>query len=301
MDSRQTFNQEMCSWINVDTTHSHEIKKLRENYAISDEMLAYALDDNERARVEFDPVEKALLLIFNVPNLLKKDNHYETSPMAFVLKDHSFFSFVNERTAYVENIIENLIQNEPNQSTASLLFHTLFLISDYYFPLVEEVDHQRIELNQKLREKTTNKNLLALSDIEIGLVYLVTATKQNAVLLEQLKTQAIFSSFTDKEKEQLDDAMIEAKQAVEMTRLSSEILDQLSGTYNNLLNNNLNDTMKVLTIWSLMLTIPTIVTGFFGMNMPLPFTHSEAGWLISLIISLGLSVWMILILWRRIR
>lgn len=301
MDSSQTFNQDLSSWINVDSTQSHEVKKLKERYSISDEMLTYALDKNERARVEYDPTEKALLLIFKVPNLLKKDNHYETSPMAFILKDQRFFSFVNERTMYVENIIERLLNDEPNQSAASLLFHTLFLISDYYFPLVEEVDSQRIQLNKKLREKTTNKNLLALSDLEIGLVYLVTATKQNAVLLEQIKAQSIFSSFTEQEKEELDDALIEAKQAVEMTKLSSEILDQLSGTYNNLLNNNLNDTMKILTIWSLLLTIPTIVTGFFGMNMPLPFTHSEVGWIISLVISLGLSSWLILVLWRRIR
>lgn len=301
MDSSQTFNQDLSSWINVDSTQSHEVKKLKERYSISDEMLTYALDKNERARVEYDPTEKALLLIFKVPNLLKKDNHYETSPMAFILKDQRFFSFVNERTMYVENIIERLLNDELNQSAASLLFHTLFLISDYYFPLVEEVDSQRIQLNKKLREKTTNKNLLALSDLEIGLVYLVTATKQNAVLLEQIKAQSIFSSFTEQEKEELDDALIEAKQAVEMTKLSSEILDQLSGTYNNLLNNNLNDTMKILTIWSLLLTIPTIVTGFFGMNMPLPFTHSEVGWIISLVISLGLSIWLILVLWRRIR
>ena len=301
MDSSQTFNQDLSSWINVDSTQSHEVKKLKERYSISDEMLTYALDKNERARVEYDPTEKALLLIFKVPNLLKKDNHYETSPMAFILKDQRFFSFVNERTMYVENIIERLLNDAPNQSTASLLFHTLFLISDYYFPLVEEVDSQRIQLNKKLREKTTNKNLLALSDLGIGLVYLVTATKQNAVLLEQIKAQSIFSSFTEQEKEELDDALIEAKQAVEMTKLSSEILDQLSGTYNNLLNNNLNDTMKILTIWSLLLTIPTIVTGFFGMNMPLPFTHSEVGWIISLVISLGLSIWLILVLWRRIR
>lgn len=301
MDSSQTFNQDLSSWINVDSTQSHEVKKLKERYSISDEMLTYALDKNERARVEYDPTEKALLLIFKVPNLLKKDNHYETSPMAFILKDQRFFSFVNERTMYVENIIERLLNDEPNQSAASLLFHTLFLISDYYFPLVEEVESQRIQLNKKLREKTTNKNLLALSDLEIGLVYLVTATKQNAVLLEQIKAQSIFSSFTEQEKEELDDALIEAKQAVEMTKLSSEILDQLSGTYNNLLNNNLNDTMKILTIWSLLLTIPTIVTGFFGMNMPLPFTHSEVGWIITLVISLGLSIWLILVLWRRIR
>ena len=126
----------------------------------------------------------------------------------------------------------------------------------------------------RLREKTTNKNLLALSDLEVGLVYLVTGTKQNVVLLEQIKALAIFRKLTEKEKEQLDDALIEAKQAVEMTNLASQILDQLSGTYNNLLNNNLNDTMKFLTVWSLILTVPTIVTGFFGMNLQLPFTTS---------------------------
>ncbi|MCQ4504318.1 hypothetical protein NON27_29505, partial [Vibrio parahaemolyticus] len=83
-------------------------------------------------------------------------------------------------------------------------------------------------------EKTTNRNLLALSDLEVGLVYLVTGTKQNVVLLEQIKALAIYRKLTEKEKEQLDDALIEAKQAVEMTNLASQILDQLSGTYNNL-------------------------------------------------------------------
>ena len=183
-------------------------------------------------------------------------------------------------------------------SVYSLLFHTLFLISDSFFPLIEEVNSERQRLNLKLREKTTNKNLLQLSDLEIGLVYLVTGTKQNVVLLEQIKALAIYRKLSEKEKEELDDALIEA---VEMTNLASQILDQLSGTYNNLLNNNLNDTMKFLTVWSLILTVPTIVTGFFGMNLKLPFTHSVFGWGIALIISLVLSVWMLIALWRRIR
>lgn len=76
------------------------------------------------------------------------------------------------------------------------------------------------------------------------MVYLVTGTKQNVVLLEQIKALAIYRKLSEKEKEELDDALIEARQAVEMTNLASQILDQLSGTYNNLLNNNLNDTMK---------------------------------------------------------
>ena len=197
--------------------------------------------------------------------------------------------------------MENLLHKNSNQSEYSLLFHTLFLISDSFFPLIEEVNSERMRLNQKLRERTTNKNLLELSDLEIGLVYLVTATKQNAVLLQQIRALSIFHRLQDNEKEQLDDALIEAKQAVEMTNLASQVIDQLSGAYNNLLNNNLNDTMKFLTIWSLLLTVPTIVTGFFGMNVPLPFSNSVFGWAIAMLISIGLSVWMLLAMWRRIK
>lgn len=93
---------------------------------------------------------------------------------------------------------------------------------------------------------------------------------------------------SDQEKESLDDVLIEAQQLVEMTQLSSQILQQLSGTYNNVLNNNLNDTMRILTVLSVLLTIPTIVSGFFGMNVPLPFEHNASGWIIVIVISLFL-------------
>lgn len=301
MREKHFFNFDQNFWLNVPRDDVMGIKNLKEEYGISDEMLTYFLDKNERARVEYDTLEDILLLVTNVPHQQKIENHYETSPVAFILKENGLFTFTTQNTEYVIRLIRSILDRDSEINVYSLLFRTLFLISDSFFPLIEEVNSERQRLNQKLREKTTNRNLLALSDLEVGLVYLVTGTKQNVVLLEQIKALAIYRKLTEKEKEQLDDALIEAKQAVEMTNLASQILDQLSGTYNNLLNNNLNDTMKFLTVWSLILTVSTIVTGFFGMNLQLPFTHSVFGWGIALFISLILSVWMLIALWRRIR
>ncbi|MGM0222339.1 CorA-like Mg2+ transporter [Enterococcus sp. AZ137] len=301
MREKHFFNFDQNFWLNVPRDDVMGIKNLKEEYGISDEMLTYSLDKNERARVEYDTLDDILLLVTNVPHQQKIENHYETSPVAFILKENGLFTFTTQNTEYVIRLIRSILDRDSEINVYSLLFRTLFLISDSFFPLIEEVNSERQRLNQKLREKTTNRNLLALSDLEVGLVYLVTGTKQNVVLLEQIKVLAIYRKLTEKEKEQLDDALIEAKQAVEMTNLASQILDQLSGTYNNLLNNNLNDTMKFLTVWSLILTVPTIVTGFFGMNLQLPFTHSVFGWGIALFISLILSVWMLIALWRRIR
>lgn len=301
MEKIRSFNEEKSAWVQVDAHEVETIRLVQEKYQISDEMLTYSLDKNERARVEYDTETLAFLLIFNVPHREKTENHYETSPMTFIIKEGRLFTFTTIRTEYVNGLMERLLHKNPQQSEYSLLFHTLFVISDAFFPLIEEVNSQRTRLNNKLREKTTNKNLIAMSDLEIGLVYLVSATKQNAVLLEQIRAQSIFHRLQENEKEQLEDALIEAKQAVEMTQLASQVLEQLSGAYNNLLNNNLNDTMKFLTIWSLLLTVPTIVTGFFGMNVPLPFSDSTFGAAIAMIISLVLAVWMLMAMWRKIK
>lgn len=301
MEAIRKFNQGQFSWIKVDTGNRNEVQLLKDKYHITEEMLAYAMDENENARVEYDADEKTFLLIYNVPQRKKIENHYETRPITFIIKDHYFISFASQETAYVLPLMETILRKSPEQSLYSFLFNTLFIISKSFFPLIDSVDRDRVALNNKLRNKTTNRNLLALSDIEVGLVYLVSGTKQNTVLLEQIKALAVYRQLDDIEREQLDDVVIEAKQAVEMTQLSSQILMQLSGTYNNLLNNNLNDTMKVLTVWSLLLTVPTIVTGFFGMNVPLPLSNSIFSWGIVILISLALSFWLLVMMWRIIK
>ena len=106
------------------------------------------------------------------------------------------------------------------------------------------------------------------------------AAKQNAVVIRQIKVQQPYHRLSDSAREQLDDAEIEANQLVEMTEMSSQIIGQLSDTYNNVLNNNLNDIMRFMTVWSLLLAIPTIVAGFFGMNVALPLENAPHAWLI---------------------
>ena len=129
------------------------------------------------------------------------------------------------------------------------------------------------------------------------MVYLTAAAKQNRILLEHIKGHALYRKLDAIEKEQFDDAMIEANQLVSMTDLISQVLQQLSASYNNILNNNLNDNLTTLTILSVLLAVLAVVTGFFGMNVPLPFTEEPNAWIyISLISAI---IWVILTLILR--
>lgn len=287
-------------WININSDQVATDSELYKQYGIDSEVISYALDKNERARIEYDNELEAFILIYNVPQNKKNGNHYEAIPITFLIKNKQLLTITNHSNTYIIQYMEKYLESNQDVSLFKLLFSSLFIITDKFFPMIEEMNRERNHINDMLKEKTTKKNLLALSDVETGVAYFISATKQNVVLLEQVKTNVIFQSLNEVEKEQLEDTLIEAKQLVEMAQLTSQVLQQLSGTYNNILNNNLNDTMKILTVLSILLTIPTIVTGFFGMNMPLPLEHNVLGWVIAIVISLigwfGLSFILRLIL-----
>lgn len=276
------------TWININSDLISEYSSIYDTYEIDDEMIEYALDKNERAHMEYNRRTKTLVVIYNVLNLSKEENHYETIPLTFIVRQNQIVTISNSQNEYIIDAIVEALEENLHWNVFNLLLHSLFVISEHYFPVIEKLNKEQQNISKLLRKKTTKNNLFALSDLEIGGMYLVSATKQNAVVLEQLKTQQAFKEFDDFEREQLEDNIIEAKQLVEMTDLHLQILRQISGTYNNVLNNNLNDTMKFLTVISILMTIPDIVTGFFGMNVQIPLTELRYGWAIILfIIALG--------------
>lgn len=315
MENGMSFNGGANKWMYVNSRDKEAVDRLIQQYGLGDEMLAYALDKNEQARVEQDLAHQALLVVYNAPVREKKQNHYVTHPITFIIKENNLFTFYSKELEYLIPMLKEMLtqlsattaqaqegKNDDEFTEFSLLFHCLFLISESFFPLIEEVTKERTKLNEKLIGRTKNQYLLELSDLSIGLVYLVSATKQNVSLLETIKGQEIYHEQMNlEEKEELRNTLTEARQADEMVQLSSQILEQLSSAYNNIVNNNLNDTMKILTVWSLILTIPTIVTGFFGMNMFLPLADYQYGWLFALLISVGLSLFLLFILWRKIK
>ena len=209
----------------------------------------------------------------------KEKEYYETIPMTFIVQGPRLVTISNRDNAYIIAQMERYVDAHESLSTFKLLFAGLEMISNAYYPIIERLDKHKDEITRLLRKTTTSKNLYALSDVETGMVYLASAAKQNRMLLEHIRAHLIYRQFDDVEKEQFDDAMIEARQLVYMTELNSQVLQQLSSSYNNILNNNLNDNLTTLTILEALLAVLAVVTGFFGMNVPLPFTNDPNAWI----------------------
>ena len=268
------------TWLVVDLKEQADMDFLRDELKLNLEVLTYAKDKNELARLEYDKFSKELLIIYHAI-CSECSQTYQTSPVFYYLSGNQLITIFGAQTYYLLPVFEKILAKQQDLSILEFVFTTMFLISKAYFPVLEELYKKRDDLSQKLRFKTSKQSLLALSDLGTSLIYLVSATKQNTLLFEQMRSQAFYKNLSESELEQLEDAQIEARQLMEMTNLSSQVVDQLEGTYNNILNNNLNDTMEYLTKLSILLVIPAIVTGFFGMNVELPkfFTEGKEAWL----------------------
>ena len=285
-----------CTWINLDIEKIKNLEDLSEIYGLDKETIEYALDKNERAHMDYNRENGTVTFIYNVLDLEKDKDYYEAIPMTFIVENKRMITISNHKNAYVIDQMLAYLDSHELLSIYKFLFASLEIISNAYYPIIEKMDKSKDEVNSLLRQRTTKKNLFALSDLETGMVYLTAAAKQNRLLLEHIQGHALYRRFNEVEREQFDDAMIEAHQLVSMTDLISQVLQQLSASYNNILNNNLNDSLSILTIISVLLAVLAVITGFFGMNVPLPFTEEPNAWIYilmtSLILWVALSQWL---------
>ena len=286
-----------CTWINLDVEEIKNLEDLSEIYGLDKETIEYALDRNERAHMDYNRENGTVTFIYNVLDLERDKEYYEALPMTFIVEKKRMITISNHKNAYVIERMLTYLKSHEIISIYKFLFASLELISNAYYPVIEQMDKSKDEISALLRQTTTKKNLFALSDLETGMVYLTAAAKQNRLLLEHIQGHALCRRFNDVEREQFDDAMIEAHQLVSMTDLISQVLQQLSASYNNILNNNLNDSLTILTIISVLLAVLAVITGFFGMNVPLPFTEEPNAWIYILIASLIL--WAALTQWLK--
>ncbi|KRL05458.1 mit family metal ion transporter cora [Liquorilactobacillus oeni DSM 19972] len=186
-------------------------------------------------------------------------------------------------------IVNTFKHKDQEVSLISIIFKLLLQITSDYFDQIDAINETREELFHYKKTPSGHK-IEQLAELNEGLVYLTTAADNNVIAIKQFLIVADskdnFLQLNPTEKEQLGEVKIVAEECQQMTRISSEVLERISTAYTNIINNNLNNIMNFLTIWSLVLAIPPIISGFYGMNVYLPFAGHSWAWIFSIIISL---------------
>jgi Mg2+ and Co2+ transporter CorA len=133
--------------------------------------------------------------------------------------------------------------------------------------------------------------------LQTDLIYLINSLQTDYTLLTTLKNHD-HNNLNSRQIERIEDVEVELKQALDTSKLSQEVTSSVANAFDNVANANLNWTMKLLTVSSIVLTVPTIISGFFGQNVILPLTRVNDGWIYTILITVIFMVIITLILWR---
>lgn len=287
-------------WLNVLDPSADEIAKLQAKTNVPLDYIYYSLDRDESARTEYDEDYKTTLVIFDVPQIKRQKNRrftYRTNPIGILIKENYLITISVTRKPFLDSFADNrrsLDIKNPNKGCLQIISH---VISNYQRYL-KDMNKIREQVENKLQVSLQNEQLYNLMGVQRGLVYFLLSLRTDHNVVDTLHRAHSFH-LSEEDDDFIDDILIENQQAVEMAQISNKIINETTDTYSSIINNNMNQVMKFLTTYSILLTIPTLVFSFYGMNVDLPLSKSHASWIITIIISVGISIAIALRFWQK--
>lgn len=287
-------------WINMISPTDKEIKTVCETLKIEEEFLRYPLDYEEKARIDSDD-EGNLLFIVDVP-IIEKDkdsetDSYTTMPLGMMVVRDSFFITISLRQNDIIKTLErNITRGIETYKKSKFIFQILYANSEMFLKYLKRIGKETEIAEHVLKNSMKNKELLKLLSLEKSLVYFTTGLKSNELVMEKTLRGKIIKLY-DEDEDLLEDAIIENKQAIEMSKIYTDILNGTMDAYASIISNNLNGVMKFLTSITIILAVPTLLASMWGMNVPVPLQNSPLGFPILCVISL--IVTLIMVWWLK--
>jgi magnesium transporter len=286
-------------WINMYAPTEEEINRVTTEANIYVDFIRDALDDEERPRIERE--DGQVYIIVDYPYITHDDAGfpiYETIPIGIVLTDECIITVSLKDTPILEVFKNNKIKEFYTFKKNRFALQILAIITSYYLRYLKQINKRTNEIERELHQSMKNKELYAFLALEKSLVYFTTSLKSNKVVLDKILRFSYIKMY-EEDKDLLEDVMIEKIQAIEMAETYSSILSGMMDAFASIISNNVNIVMKFLTSFTIILSFPTIVFSFYGMNVDLPLQNSPHAFWISITVACVLSIITALIFWKK--
>ncbi|ABF46505.1 MULTISPECIES: magnesium transporter CorA family protein [Deinococcus] len=284
-------------WINATAPTAEELARVSRDTGLDLDYLSYPLDPDERSR--FEREDGQLLIIMQTSYRLGEDSDipYDTVPLGILHTDHCLVTVCATENPVVNDVVSGLVRRVSTAKKNRLTLQLFLRNAQRFLIDVRQINKQVERIEDRMETATRNKELMDLLKLEKSLVYFITGLKANEAMMERVKRDRIFEMY-EEDSDLLDDVLIENLQAIEMANIASNILTSMASAFASIINNNVNQVVKVLTVTTILVAIPTLVTSIFGMNVPLPFQENPEGMWIVLGIATLLSAVLGLLFYR---
>ena len=276
-------------WVNLVRPTSEEITHVLATTGVEEDFLRAALYPEESSRVELE--EDQTLLIVDIPTLeesnVEQDESkiFGTLPMGIIVLPNTVITVCLQDTTVLRGIAQNKVRDIHTAMRTRFVLQILLRVAGLFLRNLRMIERDFTKIERRLYDSLKNEELIQLLGLSKSLVYFSASLKGNEVTMEKMLRGRILKLYED-DRDLLEDALIEIRQAIEMAGIYSSILAGTMDAYASVVSNNLNIIMKVLTVITIIMTIPNIIFGFYGMNITgndLPFAY---WWWVPVVISI---------------
>ena len=279
--------QDGC-WINLTYPTEDELNTVSEALNVDPGFLRAALDEEETSRI--DTEDGQTLIIIDVPAVEKDDAVvYSTIPLGIIVTEKHIITVCLKESSIVKDFQDGLVKNAETQKRTRFILYMLLQVAKRFLQYLKQIDKIYNYMERHLYKSQRNKELIQLLDLEKSLVYFNTSLKANEVTLEKILRGRIITLY-EEDHDLLEDVLIEVRQAIEMANIYSSIISGMMDAFASVISNNLNVIMKVLTSITVLLTVPNIIFGFYGMNITAGLPLDQFWWIPLILAVVTLSI-----------
>ncbi len=302
LDEFELHNLEKGCWIDMTAPSAEELQEISETAGIQMDFLTAALDEEEKSRIEVE--EDQILILVDIP-LLRSNKDYDTLPLGIIITENYIVTVCLEPNAVIADFGEHNRKTFCTFKKTRFLLQILYKSATLYLKYIRIIIRRTDELENHLRQSMENSELFNLLDLQKSLTYFSTSLRSNSIVMERMlrlrntvQAKNLLKVY-EEDEDLLEDVIIEYKQAVEMVEMYSHILNSMMEVFASIISNNLNLVMKFLASVTIILAIPTFISGLWGMNVPVPFAENTWGFAYVVALAGCVAVGVGYLLWKR--
>lgn len=256
------------TWINVGNPDHDDFEKLQTEYKIDEDTIFDILDPDEQPRLELEDDYKVIIVRFPIINR-ETDTLWHTEPLSIIYSANRVITVCRKRCDLLDKI-----RYDEKVSREEFILNIIYYIAESYLRFLKELNKRVLDSKKALQERIRKKELMALLEVENSYTLYMAGIRGNIAVLDKLEKVRGFVK-TDDATELAEDARIELGQATEVVTSYSKMLKAVKETFESVINMDSNTYINRLTMWNIILVIPTVIVGYYGMNVRLPFAESD--------------------------
>ena len=287
------------AWVKLTAPSLEECAEISDRFHMDIADVRAALDDEESSRINLE--DEYTLILVDIPSAEMRNNRhsYSTIPLGILIAEDVVITVCAEETAVLRSFVEQRVRDFSTKKQMRFTYQILYNACMVYQSLLRSIDRKRTEIEERIDQNTEDVDLIDLHELESNLVYFATSLRANGVVLDRLTRYGRLRQYSE-DQELLEDVIIENRQAIEMTQIYRDIINGTRELMSTVINNRLNNVMKYLAAITIVMSIPTIISGLWGMNVGgkwMPFSSTPHGFAIICVITLLLCI--VVMLWLR--